>query len=95
MQLLTQRELSILARVRAVDKVMIKPVGPNDADGWFVEVIHRDPKLSRQVYCKRGQLRVFKSVGPALNFLIDCDFDDDAYVHMRHQVIDALEDTQA
>lgn len=79
---LTIERLAGLVRTRAVHRVFLQPY---PGGGWFIDVDHGDPVLTRELHSQRGGLRVFKSADAAIRALKECGYDKLVSVAMTEQ----------
>lgn len=83
MKNMTIELFSGLVRTGSVHRVFLTPYPAISGGGWYLDVDHADHGLSRQVYTRRGGLRVFKTADAAIKTLLECGYGGQVAVVMK------------
>lgn len=74
---------AVLTRTGSVHRVSLTPYPAIDGGGWFLDVDHGDPGLTRELHTKRAGLRVFKTSDAAIKAVRECGYAGPVVVVMR------------
>ena len=75
--------LAVLVRTGGVHRVYLTPYPAVDGGGWYLDIDHSDPGLTRQLHTKRGGLRVYKTSDAAIKSLHECGYTGSVVVVMQ------------